>query len=250
LYVCLDYNGQEIKEIKDFSILLHNIHFLVSNDYGDLELLTFFYFTPPDCEDTKSSRTQVINKFSSKTKKWENNEKFPRKFRDFNACPLFATVPLLHPFTHLIEFNDGTVIWDGIYIRIAKMLSWKLNYRAEYELAQIDTVAHLYMYDERYHFLMEMKNVDEKMMIVGDYRTIRFHTDPVVLTEWKIFVSPPELYSIFERLFLPFDEPTWTYLIITVVIGLVVIFLVNFTKKAWQNFVYGRGVETPTLNLM
>jgi hypothetical protein len=244
LYFCIDFDGQQLREYTEFDKFFSNHHFLFKNNLGDLEILSVFHFDPEDCEYTKSSKMEVINKFPTKTGKWENQNDFPKKFRNFNGCPLWAAVPQLYPFSHRWQFSNGTVIWDGVTIRLAKLLSWKLNYTAVYLTAELDLKTYELKFDGRVHFLLYMKNIEGTILEACDI------TDPILLTEWKFFVSPPEIITHFEKMFLAFDETTWSLLLMTVVIGHVVIILINFTRQSWQNFVFGTGIKTPTLNLM
>lgn len=49
---------------------------------------------------------------------------------------------------------------------------------------------------------------------------------------------------------MPFDEETWTYLIVTVLLAFLVIFIIRRLPKIIGTFVYGFGVTTPALNLV
>ena len=63
-------------------------------------------------------------------------------------------------------------------------------------------------------------------------------------------VSQPALYTQFEKIFLPFQIEVWIWLMVSLAIGVLVIFLLNFTSKHTQKFIFGLRVNTPALNLL
>lgn len=50
-------------------------------------------------------------------------------------------------------------------------------------------------------------------------------------------------------MFLPFDTATWILIVFTLIISLVVIQILNFCSSEIKNFIYGRAIRTPTVNL-
>jgi hypothetical protein len=46
-----------------------------------------------------------------------------------------------------------------------------------------------------------------------------------------------------------FDRETWIAICVTFIIALIVIHVIKFASKQVQNFVFGRNITTPTLNL-
>lgn len=62
--------------------------------------------------------------------------------------------------------------------------------------------------------------------------------------------SPAEPYTNYEKMLLPFDEETWTYLIILFILTFVIILIINQMPQFVQDTVYGKGVKTPTVNSM
>jgi len=64
------------------------------------------------------------------------------------------------------------------------------------------------------------------------------------------FVVPPgEPYTALEKMFIMFDMETWIAIITFLIIGLVTIGAVNLMSRKAQDFVYGRNVITPTMNM-
>jgi hypothetical protein len=68
--------------------------------------------------------------------------------------------------------------------------------------------------------------------------------------EYFFVVTPGESFSPYEKLLLPFDALTWSFLLSTLVIAFVVIFIVDLMPKVVQNILYGLGVSSPMLNVI
>lgn len=65
----------------------------------------------------------------------------------------------------------------------------------------------------------------------------------------RIMVPPGESYTSFEKVFLPFKDEVWIWIIITFAAVFITIFVLYLTPKYVQNFVFGRNVTTPSLNV-
>ena len=63
------------------------------------------------------------------------------------------------------------------------------------------------------------------------------------------FIPPGELYTPLEKLFLPFDFEVWIAILVTFLIALGTIQIINRASETVRNFVYGRNINTPTLNV-
>ena len=66
----------------------------------------------------------------------------------------------------------------------------------------------------------------------------------------RLYVTPAEKYSAYEKLFLPFDLQTWLLLTLTFILTFLSIFIVNRLSKSARSLVYGHRVETPIWNVI
>lgn len=62
-------------------------------------------------------------------------------------------------------------------------------------------------------------------------------------------MPPGELYTSFEKMILPFDYDTWIVLIITFSLALLLVNIVNHCPHKIKNYLYGKSVQTPLLNI-
>jgi hypothetical protein len=78
-----------------------------------------------------------------------------------------------------------------------------------------------------------------------DFYTSVFETEKIFF-----FVTPGELYTSYEKVYLPFDYETWMYLCITFACAFAMIFIINRLNKNIQDIVYGENVQTPAFNIV
>jgi hypothetical protein len=67
---------------------------------------------------------------------------------------------------------------------------------------------------------------------------------------YRLYATPAEPYTAYEKLLLPFDTKTWILLIATFLVTLVIILIINKLSRRAQNIVYGRQVETSIWNVV
>jgi len=76
-----------------------------------------------------------------------------------------------------------------------------------------------------------------------------YRSKALTYKSYKFIIPPGELYSGWEKLVLPFDIPTWILVAITFAAGLLTIQVIYRFPMFVRNFVFGRDVSTPTLNI-
>lgn len=77
-----------------------------------------------------------------------------------------------------------------------------------------------------------------------------FFTDYFTTNDELILTSRFKPYTQFEKLFLPFDEEVWHWLLVTLVVSIVVIVAIKACGVRIQNFVFGRNVTSPIVNFL
>lgn len=75
-------------------------------------------------------------------------------------------------------------------------------------------------------------------------------SDVFYMDSYTLIVPPGEPYTDVERMFLMFDIETWIAIAVTFAISLIVIQIFKFMPRKIQNFMFGREIRTPTLNLV
>ena len=200
------------------SLLLMNINFLMlDRASGCVDLVSSLMFKPYFC---RYPVVTVINRFSKKSMKWENEEFFPKQFQNFNGCPV-----LLH---HGL-FEE--IIMDAVAGTLSSHLLFKSFSSKDYPGGFID-------FDLRWGDLnhVVLKNSTNSVVIYS--------------TELVFIIPPGEPYSQFEKMFLMFQDEVWIAIGVTFIITLAIIRVLTFMSIKVQNFVFGKNVRTPTLNFI
>jgi hypothetical protein len=65
-----------------------------------------------------------------------------------------------------------------------------------------------------------------------------------------IFTTPGELYTSYEKLWLPFDDTIWKYLIISFALAFVAILVINRLPLSVRKSVFGDDPRIPALNVI
>lgn len=123
-------------------------------------------------------------------------------------------------------------------------MSTKLNFSIQF--SPFNSVTSEYLYPNLYHEVVLQTTGYHGLQI---YKTNVFLSSLFLSTSRGFLIPPGEPYTPFEKLFLPFDSDTWFWLTVFIMGGIVVICVTKLAPRSVQNFVFGRRVQTPILNL-
>lgn len=205
----------DFEDIED-GFPIDNVSFLVNDNQNSIDLITSFMFSPYLC---RQNRFEKINTFKRNTLKWENKVFYPKKYQNLHGCS--------------VVIKSKTIQSSQIFSIFATMV-------------------------ELFNFTVETKPWTSHDQIVvfniylEDYSHARRNftlSVPFAIESASFIIPPDEPYTPLEKI-LPFDEKTWIAVIATLLFCLVSIKVLNFMSPIVQNFVYGRNITTPTLNLV
>uniref|UniRef100_A0A182QQ18 Ionotropic glutamate receptor L-glutamate and glycine-binding domain-containing protein n=1 Tax=Anopheles farauti TaxID=69004 RepID=A0A182QQ18_9DIPT len=87
--------------------------------------------------------------------------------------------------------------------------------------------------------------------IRGDRNLMMKHGRSYYTVHMVFAVPSGREYTPFEKLFRPFARSTWTLVVLYLAVALGVIYVIHLSRRRYvREFVYGRGVHTPILNLV
>jgi len=192
------------------------------------------------------SRTAMvtINRFSKTKMEWEKPLQRLERRGKFNGCivgfrmqPNQATV---------MKTLEGENIFSGAFVDILKLVaemgSFKVQFHGGYPRDQ-DSSEGLPGIQNQSDMIVIRKVIEDNKRSISDARFME--------RELYFVIPQGELYTEWEKLFLVFDEATWLLIVITFAAAFVVIiFINNFTNRVTRNFVFGRNVTTPALNVL
>ncbi|KAL7025525.1 hypothetical protein ACKWTF_013513 [Chironomus riparius] len=204
-----------------------------------------------------------IHFYDKASMKWVGKLKAYEKFLDFNGCELIMMLPTID-LRYLNSYHWGYADVDsnqfevlGITPIIFKLAGEKYNFKDEYAPAIVyerDWIMNFNMSTFIYYGINETpKDANVYFDITGvhlnNLSTFRM-SNAFFDIKYNLFVTPGDPYSPYEKLFLPFDLTTWILLVSTFGITFITIFIINHLPRSARNFVYGRKIETPTLNVI
>lgn len=215
----------DFSEVGD-TFAIDNVNFLKGDAGKSIELVTSFMFSPEMCHKNKFVS---INRFTRQNMRWDNSNFYPNKYQNFHGCPLTVgfderdrnkrrpTYVLLVEFSGIFNFE-----LDFKYIDLLKVV------QNEAESRDLD--------------LINLSGSNGDLNLVS---SIAFAHEIAKLT-----IPPGEPYSELEKVFLPFKFDVWISILATFAISLVTIQVINLCTPKVQNFVFGRNIRTPTMNVL
>ncbi|KAL7012313.1 hypothetical protein ACKWTF_014762 [Chironomus riparius] len=236
---------------------IENFEYLLINDVSLLYLTSIEWFSPTICN---RAHLKVINTFNKSTQKWSKKLKNHKKFQNFHRCEL---VMLLYKRTggeklgsYEIDSQSKSIIPVGLTPTIFTLIAKKFNFRPDFQAGKLHkpmTIFHSSNGVTLDHVNGSYKHPDVCFEVIRfKQMNTMFAQTTVSFLEVRdiILVTPGELYSSFEKLFLPFDDWTWQLIVITFVTAFVAIFVINRLPKIFQTTIYGENVTTPVLNVV
>lgn len=234
--------------------------YYISNKKNSLELFTVQRETEKLCN---AWQKVLINSFNKKSQKWIKTLENYKKNRNFYGC--------LKVF--MIEYETQIVLL-GPPVLNPKVISYLLSKGYPYTSNTNDIIkilserANFTFYIQILHFKFDPKkgeiytaiDIDGKFFFhnevfyTGSYEHYHgaLHITSHVYQQRDMYlvVTPGENFTPYEKLLLPFDRQTWTFLMSTIAAAFLTIFIVDFLPKIVQNIFYGFGNSSPMLNVL
>lgn len=213
--------------IQDGSVI-DSVDFLVQDSQNSVQLFSVFMFTQKSC---RQHQLLPINSFNQSSMSWKSSIFYPNKYKNLHNCSLEVFT------TNYNKVVDKTAPIPTIK-KVMMILSESYNFRINYSIhhnARNATHGKFDLSETTY----ENFNGDETV------------SSTTILSEEFLYVIPPgEPYTLLEQMFLMFDLELWVAIAVTLAMALIAVQFINVMSRKIQNFIYGRGVRTPTLNLL
>jgi hypothetical protein len=158
---------------------------------------------------------------------WHKQSFFPDKYRNFYGCAL------------VVAFHNVSVTLTSqtIFEILAEHLNFQQIRKTVKDFSDPKEV-------ENIDFIEDLNVQSISSLEASDVYSSALYSDYVTFT-----VPAGEPYTQLEKMFLMFDEPTWTCIGLTLAAAFLIIQVINFMSIQIQKFVFGLEVRTPTLNL-
>lgn len=220
-----------------------NQYFLI-NSNDSIKLLTTEWFSDEKCNE---GQLIIINSFNKSTLMWKNKLEDYKKFRNFHKCPLkhFYSLSTPHSSENTNFYLDrydlkGRKHLKGFKFDIFNILAKKGNFVAQFEYKSLNAVSKI-----------TFKQVELRTSAhIDPHNVYRYITTPHTEFSFVFLLTPGELLSPYEKLFLPFDRLTWICLIITFTSAFTTIMIASHLPRRVQQLLFGERVRMPAYNVL
>jgi hypothetical protein len=227
-----EWNFFKYELISSFKVghLTHFAYFLTRNKNG------ITLWTNEEFEENSCNKLQKV-KIDSFTQKWKNDLKIPEKFQNFHNCPIRLVCEYSTPYCYM---KDKEI--TGIIPEIIKPASVRGNINPKFLIYAIDP-KNILDFQPRQEFKLQ----DVLMMFLSSvcHSTVTFLPSRLVFE-----MTPPDKFTNWEKVLLPFDFDTWKFLLITFGVSFLFVFVINQLPNFIKDLVYGENVRVPAYNIV
>ncbi|CAO1409694.1 unnamed protein product [Diamesa serratosioi] len=259
IIVLTNYNEIEIKKIFEvlWSFYVVNVN-IISKDpehSDEAKMFTYFPFTEDYCEKVE---VLLWNNYTIEAGFKNKKTHFPNKMANLHGCPLKLATVLIPPFVILekpvVPFGPQLFGLDGL---IMHALQKRMNFTLEVTVVRNNS----YLWGQLFENgtstgAIEMIMTGKVNLTIGYYtssplRNLKMSGSITYYTSNLVWIVPPsrQITSI-EKLMKPFSPTLWSAVIIVFIISFLIISLIGCFSITIQNFVFGRNIRTPSLNVI
>jgi hypothetical protein len=214
-------------------------YFLTPNKTA-LTLKTFVTFQQlMECRQWKAID---VNRFDMETRTWDTNKFVVEKFRDLNGCELFVEANRNHqPF--VLMYREGKRLPEilGSFVKVNNEVSKALNFTIVYNDNKQKKVEEPLTNDYSLY-----RNSIRRIYATGSGHVA---TAAISYVDFIIILAHFEPYTAFEKIFIPFDDDVWFWLIGTLIFIGSMIFAIRFAPRNLRSFMQRRGRAVSVLQV-
>ncbi|XP_070494572.1 uncharacterized protein [Chironomus tepperi] len=219
---------------------IEHFEFCIVNDNNWFHLVTIEWFTEAACN---KPQLVVLNSFNKITRKWNKKLENYEKYQNFYGCELEMGIANKKSdvdgacYGVIYDDDNSYFVAKGLKPDIFGILSMKLNFTPVLVPLENETVK------VNVFFMMiriATLTIDYWMQMTSSFLQVQ----DLILT------TPGDLYTPYEKLWLPFDDTTWMLLLLSFLISFISIFTINQLPEFIRVRVYGENIQTPAINVI
>lgn len=254
LFVLVKGYIEELQDIYD-TLWKKNIFncYAVYEHKGEIIFNSFLPFeSPTTCGSTKP---KIIAKFEN-GKFNENKLQVLKKLKNLNGCPIRILSSEDPGYITEHKFPNGSFEYQGRGALFLEILSTTINFTSHVTL-KVGEIPWGIVYPNGTstgNFGELQKNNGD--VLLGDFymsavRNTFFDSSVTIYTTPMVFIIPPgRPFNAIEKMLQPFDHTVWFIILATLTIAIFVIIVVNTKFQHFKSFIYGRGVNSPIINIL
>ncbi|CRK94937.1 CLUMA_CG008428, isoform A [Clunio marinus] len=232
-----------------------NVEYMINYDkLGVVETSTIFPFMKLARSADCKSEFGLTGRYDISVDKWIVKNYFQHKNFHMKGCPLNVATFSYEPFMIIKKDGNDELTLDGIEGTLLNVLSEKMNFTPKITLVE-----------EKRGFLYDNGSASGAMEIVMSNKvdlTLGFFvyhpkrekfmtSSKIYYTSKAIWAVPPgDSFTPFEKLTKPFQSAVWICFLIIFILALLIIEIINFCPKRIQDFMFGKNIKTPKLNVV
>ncbi|KAG5669477.1 hypothetical protein PVAND_017364 [Polypedilum vanderplanki] len=198
---------------------------------------------------------KFLGVFDKNTSSWKIQLKPYEKFSNFHGCELvFGKNRFVNDFfsyfeKKVIELENEIL---GLFNDLIQIMAKEFNFTIYYQIYHNDPRTGDFVMMELGGIQNKFPNVifqsqPQLFMVIDDDKQITSQ----IYHQTRIFlVSPGPRYTMYEKLYLPFDNMIWILLIVTFFTAFIVILIVNKMSQNKKASIYGKNVQHAGLNVL
>lgn len=169
------------------------------------------------------NQPRTFNRFNGMDSTWNSSILFPPKYDDLHGCHLTLV-------THSQQ---------GYLPEFFPTLAGSMNFILDVEISE--TLTPELISDKDFFRMFHTFYSDiSKFIVTKGFKIVQF----------SYFVPDGEPYTQFEKMWMMFDPDVWIAICCTLLFWAASIQVINRSSQKLRNFIYGRGITTPTVNLL
>lgn len=172
------------------------------------------------------------------------NDFFPPRYQNFYGCELVISFSDNQEPAFIVDLHEnGTLHVEGYAIEIIKELSKYFNYTITYNP---------FIYNRKEYYKQTVKpDLSLLLLEISAVNDVSRNdlSHPIHMDQHFIAITRGELYTPFEKLFMPFELEVWICFVTTFIISVITILVLKLLPRNIQTFVFGKRIWTPLMNL-
>lgn len=237
-----------------WNLYIHNVNVVTADKNGFIAVSTFVPFSELSCNKTDPIK---IAEFRQGSFNYRPTEFFPNKFLNFHQCAIkVSTFESLAPSVLKEDFSNGSYKLYGRDIDVIRTLSEELNFKPDvFYILEYGGWGILFPNGSATASMgrairRETDFILGNIYLKYDRSKVMEYSYTYFLDTLVLVIPRGKLLTSFQKLARPFEPIVWVSLVLTILLGFIVIAFLQFRSKFVREFVFGRSVKAPSLNLI
>lgn len=227
---------------------IYNIDILC-RDNDTIIIKTFLPFQPDSCRNTSSIVLTHADKLPS-------SDFYPDKLKSLHGCPVRVVTFYYPPITMRETLKDNKFTYTGSEMDLSFGIAGALNFSINMTYIEKIGSSGVLLENGTATGIIKETIESEKELLLGFYYLTYLRTQYMSFTQSHysipliIMIPTGEPYTAFEKLFRPFNNVVWIFLILTFSIAVVSLFIIRCQNKKIRKFIIGESSSNPYLNMI